>query len=265
MLKTPPRAAPRPLVYLVVASLLAGVVWTACGQSSEPELPPGRVTCDPLTELKSYRYRTGVTLDLAARDPSMEPTDGYDPEAFTLDQVVEGAVEREGKIEATARTTEPAQSETSTIVIEDRAWVSAEGIDWTFIDPTSGAFPIPYLPVDTCNAVAPDIDVSGETGELETVGDVPSRRYSFDSLSSRLPARHPSFGAQSDAGRLVSEFRGDVWIAEKDRYITKLELEGTGSYENGRQLTMKIFYEVFNQNDGSIRIEAPQVTPGPPN
>ena len=265
MLKTPARATLRRLVYLAIASMLAAVVWAACSQSSGPELPAGRITCEPLTNLNSYRYRTEVTLDLAERDPSLEPTDPYGAEPFRLTQVVEGVVQQDGKVEATTRTTEPAESETSTIVIEDQAWVKPEGFDWIFIDLETSPFPIAYFPLDTCNAVSPDIDVSTKTGQLEDVGDVPSLRYSFDSLSSQLPARHPSFGPQSDAGRLISEFSGDIWIAEKDRYITRLDIEGTGNYENGRPLTLKIFLEVFDQNDNSIRIEAPQLTPGPPN
>lgn len=186
-------------------------------------------------------------------------------ESFRLAQVVEGVVQRDGKVEATTRTTEPTESETSTIVIEDQAWVKTEGFDWVFIDLENSPFPIPYLPLDTCNAVSPDIDVSTKTGQLDDVGDVPSLRYSFDSLSSQLPARHPTFGPQSDAGRLISEFRGDIWIAEKDHYITRLDIEGTGNYENGRPLTLEIFLEVFDQNDNSIRIEAPKLTTGPPN
>ena len=265
MPKIPARAARRRLVYLAIASTLAAVVWAACSQSSGPELPAGRITCEPLTNLESYRYQTEVTFDLAERDPSSEPTDPYYPGPFTLTQVVEGVVQRDGKVEATTRTTEPPGSETNTIVIEDQAWLKPVDFDWVFIDLATSPFPIVYFPLDTCNAIAPDIDVSTETGKLEDVGDVPSLRYSFDSLSSQLLARHPSFGPQSDAGRLISEFRGDIWIAEKDHYITRLDIEGTGTYENGRPLTVKIFLEVFDQNDDSIRIEAPPVTPEAPN
>ncbi len=261
MPRPPARAVRRRLVYLAIASTLAALVWAACSQSSGPELAAGRITCEPLTNLESYRYQTEVTFDLAERDPSLEPTDPYDPAPFSLTQIVEGAVQRDGKVDATTRTAAASGSETNTIVIGDQAWLQPTGFDWVFIDLTTSPFPIVYFPLDTCNAVAPDIDVSAMTGQLEDVGDVPSLRYSFDSLSSRLLARHPSFGPQSDAGRLISEFQGDIWIAEEDRYITRLELEGTGAYENGRPLTVKIFLEVSDQNDDSIRIEAPPVTP----
>ena len=259
LLEAPARAARGRLACAIIVSLLAALAAVACNQSSGPALPPGRVTCEPLAKLISYRYRAEATLDLAARDPSQEPTDTYPPEPFKFTQAIEGAVLENGRISATELSTgiSPAPTSTSVIAVDGKVWVNRGGDTWEPLDVGPGPPPVSYLPLDTCKAIAPDIDVSGETGEPETVGNVASQKYSFDSLSSDLPDRHPNLGPQSDAARLVTEFRGSIWIAEKDRYVTRLDLEGSGEYSNGRTLTLRISYELVDQNDRSIRIEPP--------
>jgi len=245
------------LACAIIVSSLAALAAIGCSQSSGPQLAPGRVTCEPLAKLSAYRFRAEVTYDLAARDPSQEPTDPYGPDAFNLTQSVEGAVQKGGRVEATVRATTAPSTPTSWIVAEGRAWVDTGNDVWTPVDVGTGTPPVAYLPLDTCMAIAPDIDVSGEIGEAEAVGEVASQKYSFDALASDLPDRHPNLGASSDVARLIDEFRGAIWIAEKDRYITKLDLQGSGDYGNGRKLNVKISYEVFDQNQKSIRIEPP--------
>lgn len=251
---------PLRLPGLAFVILAAAVVWAACdgGQASlEVTVEPGRVSCEAFHQFESYRYRTEVVLDLEERDPSMEPSDPYGRDAFKFTQVVEGAVQQGDRIEATLESPELEGPGTSVIVIEDIVWISLAG-DWTARPLTEiDAFPIPYLPEDTCNAIAPDIDVSGLTGTPEMVGEIASQKYHFDAFQSDLPDRHPSFTPQSDAARIVNDYEGDIWIADEGSYVSKLDITGMGTYENGRQLTFSIFLELSDINDDSIRVEPP--------
>lgn len=245
----------RPL--LPAAALAAALVLAACsGGESGPELPPGRVTCQPLAEMDSYRFTAVSVIDLAERDPSAEPTDGYGPEPFKVTTTVEGSVKGD-RMEAETFVEGISSVPSRTIVIGDNAWVSSSEGQWTPVDTVPGQQLIAYTPLSTCNAIARDINVSDEVGEPEEVGNEDSDRYTFDALESDFPDRHPNVGGGSDAARLVNEFHGDIWISRDERYITKIDLAGSGNYDNGRGISVSFSYEVFDQGDSSIQIEPP--------
>lgn len=250
-----------PVAGLAAVSL-AVAVWIACGGdgqlSFQVTVEPGRVACEPLTQLRSYRYKTEVALDLAERPPEMPPEDpDRGPAPFQFTWAIEAAVQEGDKLQATLSYPGQNQPDLPVTVIDNQAWYLV-GERWEIQSLGAGTpFPVPYLPLDTCNAIAPDIDTSQLTGEPDTVGGLPSRRYHFDSLQSELPDRHPSLGPESDAARVVNDFQGDIWIAETGSFITKLDLTGTGTYENGRQLNLEVFLELSDINDEGIKIEPP--------
>lgn len=218
----------------------------------------GRVSCEAFLQARSYNFHTEVTIDLADREPGMDDSDGYRASGFLTTSIVDGAFE-DGNYEVviSARPTSPAQGETVMVVFGDTLFFVLGG-GWQSRPLNElESFPVPYLPADTCRALAPDLFLSDVASVSETVSGISAQKYHFDSLETDIPDRHPSFGPQSDAARFVNVYSGDVWVADEGGYIVKMDLSGTGQYENGRELTIEIAYDLSNINSGSIRIQPP--------
>lgn len=245
-------------LLLPAAIAVTALVVAACdGGQSAPDLPPGRVTCEPLADLDSYRFTAEAVIDLAERDPSAEPTDGYSPDPFKVTTTVEGAVQGD-RMEAETFSEGLSSVPSRAIVIGDSAWLSTVEDQWMPVETVPAQQLIGYTPLANCTAIAPDINVRDEVGEPERVGNEDSDRYTFDAFQSDFPDRHPNVGGGSDAARLVNEFHGDIWISQDERYVTKMDLAGSGTYDNGREISFSFSYEVFDQGDSSIQIEPPQ-------
>ena len=242
--------------FLVVVIVQGGDEDTSLANIPVPE---GRVSCEAFQRAGSYRYTARTTLDLEARQPGMDDSDTYRDEEFVYTQVIEGAYQG-GKYDSVV-SAEPlgsAEQPAPIIVAGDMYYVFISGT-WN-AHPMSDApnFPIPYLPADTCASVAPDVflDQADSVAE-EAVAGEPATKYHFDDFETELPARHRSFGPQSDAARLIDSFGGDIWVADEGGYIIKIDITGVGAHPNGRELSVEISYELSAVNDGSIRIEPP--------
>lgn len=243
---------------VVVALLVAGVFGGGGGKTfGDVQVPPGGISCDAFALADSYRWNAEVVLDLKPRDPSLPNTDGYGPEGFVATQDLQGAAQAPDRLQATSTSKELNPKGSSFVRIGATLWFQDSTGAWASRTVSDADFSIPYIPSDTCSAVQPDISLDGLTGAPEMVGAIASHRYHFDSLKSDLPDRHPSFGPGSDVARVVNVYAGDIWVADDGGYISKMDLGGIGRYENGRELVIRVFYELLGVNDGSVDIQPP--------
>ena len=246
------------IIAVVVTLVVVGLRGDDDDGFADIVVAEGRVSCEAFVRVRSYNYRTDVVLDLAARAPSMDDSDGRRPDAFLHERTIRGSfADGNYAIVIAAPPGQAASSDTVLTVFEDTAFFLVND-RWTS-RPLAGlqSFPVPYLPSDTCKALAPDLFLSGLASVPETISGISAQKYHFDSLESDLPDNHPSFGAGSDAARFVNVYSGDVWVADEGGYIVKMALSGTGQYDNGRELTVEISYELSNINDSSIQIGPP--------
>ncbi len=247
------------IIAVVVALVVVGLQGDDDGDAfADIVVAEGRVSCEAFVRARSYYFHTEVTIDQADREPGMDDSDGYREAGFFITQIVDGAFE-DNNYEAviSALPTSEAQGETVLAVIGDTLFILTRNGWQTRPLSELETYPVPYLPSDTCQALAPDLFLSDVASVSETVSGVSAQKYHFDSLETDVPDRHPSFGLQSDAARFVNIFSGDVWVADEGGYIVKMDLSGTGQYDNGRKLTIEISYELSSINDGSIQIEPP--------
>jgi hypothetical protein len=223
-------------------------------------VPEGRVSCEAFGKVYSYRYTARTTLDLEERTPDMDPEgDPYREAEFVYTQIIEGAYQGGGYDSViSAEPVGSSERPAPIIVVGDMYYVFINNA-WN-AHPISDApsFPIPYLPSDTCASVAPDIFLDqADSVTEEAVAGVAAKKYHFEDFPTELPARHPSFGGQSDAARLIDSFGGDIWVADEGGYIIKIDIVGVGAHPNGRELTVSISYDLSAVNDRSIRVAAP--------
>ncbi len=240
-----------------VALLVAGVFSGGGKSFGDVQVPPGGISCDAFALADSYRWNAEVLFDLKPRDPSLPDTDGYGAGGFTATQDLQGAAQGPDKMQVTMTSKELNPEGSSVLRIGNTLWFQTSTGAWDSRPANEASFSIPYVPADTCNAVQPDIHLDGLTGAPELVGQIASHKYHFDSLTSDLPDRHPSFGPGSDAARFVNVYAGDIWVADDGGYISKIDLSGIGRYDNGRELVIRVFYELLGVNDGSVDIKPP--------
>lgn len=231
--------------------LLAIVVWTACtggGSDTPPTAGPREVTCEPLREFSQYRYNTIVTL-------AVDPHD--DPQAlnsFVLTLDIDGAIQGDDRREVIVRYPEEPERDLAIVWIGDKYWdYVAES--WTANDVTPGVAAIPFLPIDLCTSIAPDIATTGQTPVREKVNGFDTLKYHFDALPSSFSGR--LWGTTSDMGQYIKVYSVDIWIHEKDNWPVRFDLEGGGNYENGQALRAAVFLELRDINDKNIKIEPP--------
>ena len=243
---------------VIIVLLVAGVFGGGGGKTfGDIQVPPGGISCDAFALADSYRWNAQVVLDLKPRDPSLPNTDGYGPEGFIATQNLQGAAQAPDKLQVSATSQELNPKGSSYVKIGGTLWFEDSAGAWASRPVSDSDFSIPYIPSDTCNAIEPDIRLDGLTGAPEMVGEIASRKYHFDSLKSDMPDHHPSFGPGSDPARFVNVFAGDIWVADDGGYISKMDLGGIGRYENGRELVIRVFYELLSVNDGSVDIQPP--------
>jgi len=242
----------RPLLLTMAVAGVA-LLWAACGGGAS-SFQPGVINCEPLFESQRYRFELRVLVDL--KEFSGEPTDDdrYPPEGFKLDQVISGIAD-EGNIDATIRYPDLDNSEVHLISVGSVFWTLVED-EWVAhqITPES-PLPIPYLPLSLCGLLDRDLDLGGVEDVSEAVGGTKAHRYTLDGFPTELAAT--IWSAESDMGRLITEYSGDVWAADDGSYPLKVELTGNGFYTSGRELATVISMEVSDRGSSDINVEAP--------
>ena len=219
-----------------------------------PTAEPGTVSCEALTIFDAFRYHSIVTIEMADRGPDLDPQgDPYGSNGYRITWDVDGAFHRPDDVDVLISFPESDNPELRIVEADGRVWQQFSGT-WT---EQRGGRPAVYEPLPLCQGLAPDLDLDSLAGRPESVGDIPATKYTFEELPSQFASRSLYFGPQSDFGRLIQTYDADVWVADEGSYIVKMDLQGTGSFENGRQLHLRVFTELQDINDGDIKIVAP--------
>jgi hypothetical protein len=249
----------RKTLFLALAGLMGvlGVAIAGCSGGSDPAFKAGPLACDGLGT-KSYHYTVNVKEEVKPLEstPLAPVTSAPGPPAATLTWDIQGVVQGGnsiGSIDAKQHNaTRGGSGDVETIYLESGVGYYTVGRGWQ----ASSGGPS-FQPLNLCNALSADADTTklGE-GVPETVNGVASRKFSFQGLSSLFVARQPDFGGGSDAGTYVRTLDGSVWVAEKGNLITKLDLTGTGHYENGASISVTVKFEVSDLGS-DVKVRAP--------
>jgi hypothetical protein len=246
-------------------ALIAALVIVMIVQGSDDDdpfadipVPEGRVSCEAFVRADSYRWAASVTFFLEERPAGMDDSDGYGAKEFSFTQNMEGSYDH-GAYEVVISTPVESESEEPAhiIVVGDNYWTLLNDVWAPGRVAEAPSFPVPYLPYNTCSAIAPDIFLQGVVGVPESVSEVSAHKYHFDELPTELPDRHASFGPQSDAARLIQTFSGDIWVADEGGYIIKFDMAGVGAHANGRKFSVKLSYDLSAINDKSVSVVPP--------
>lgn len=252
---------------LAVVGLLTTLA-VACGGGGESEgegsptpSPTGEdaalAPCNALQALKSYRYSVDLTLespDLAETPAEVRPTPTIVLEprfdtAVRFDYAIDAAFVAPDRTEAVI--TSGSGDSFTMIVVGDQAWAELAG-RWQPAQQND----IPYRPGDICEAVLFDLDLSQIEPQEEKVNDVKSLHYSL-SQASAPQAMAKIFGPGSDMAILIQALDVELWLAEKDRWPTRLDIAGSGFYSDGRELRVDVSIDISDANSGDIRVEPP--------
>lgn len=264
---------------VAIVALLAALA-VACGGGGEPQAeqsptpsptggeesptpsPTGEdaalAPCRALEALKSYRYSVDLTLqspELAETpgEPQPTPTTTLMPRyttAVRFDYHIDGAFVAPDRTEALIT---PGGGDAFTMmVIGDQVWIELAGT----LTPTQQKGDIPYRPLDICEAVLFDLDRSQVVPEEEKVSGVKSLHYTFPQASSPA-AMAKIFGQGSDMDILIKTLDVELWLEEKDGYLLRLDLSGSGLYGDGRELRIHMSADIRDANSGDIRVEPP--------
>lgn len=242
--------------HLLLPLLLAAAfALVACGGGDSSR--EGDVSCAPLSALPSYSYEAiGITEVREGEDPPLVINPGAQArQPFRFVIRVDGDVQAPDKISVV---TGQGESETPpeggrTIAIGEKEWVF---LGMTWVEKERGPYSIPYVPLDTCNAIAPDLSLSELPSTPEDVNGIASRRYQLE-VPNEFFGRHPNFQASSDTARLIETVTVDVSIAEDGNYPTRLSVKGSGEYSDGYKVLAEVGYEISDLNSPDIEIEPP--------
>jgi hypothetical protein len=256
-------------VWAVLALVgLVAMVAAACGGGEEPA-PEGSPTPTPTAEeaalapcralqgLETYRY--SVRLKLERPELEESPAEGQPTPTSTVTQDFTAPFLFEYNIDASFVAPDRLEmfisgstSPFSMIFIGDQAWTEIAG-RWQL---TPQAQQTPYRPLVVCEAVLPDLDLSQAEPQEEKVNDVESFHYTFSQVSSP-EAMAKIFGAGSDMDVLIKTLDVELWLAEKDKWPVRMEIDGSGLYADGRELQVHLVIDLTDANSGDIRVEPP--------
>lgn len=166
-----------------------------------------------------------------------------------------GEVEGQDRISAVIRQGEGRGgfTEGQTVAIEDEMWALLAG-NWSSVGLRPN--PIPYAPLATCNAIAPDLQLSDAPSTPEDVNGIPTLHYEVE-VPNEFYARHVNFGIGGDEAQLIETVTVDVWIAENANYPVKVLVKGVGDYPDGSQILSEVGYEISDINATDIEITPP--------
>jgi hypothetical protein len=212
--------------------------------------------CQELEALKTYRYVTEMKLE------SPEPTGTPSPDQptptstitqdftapFLFEYNVEASVVVPDRLDAyVTGTTSPM----SIIIIGDQNWINT-GTTWNeSVSPLN----VTYRPLDVCKTVLPDLDLSQAQPQPETINDTDTLHYSFSQVSSQATAT--LFGVGSDMDFLLRILDVEIWLAEEDNRLVRIEVESSGLYADSRELQLHLVGDVRDADDNSIRVDPP--------
>lgn len=253
---------------LAVVGLLTALA-VACGGGGEPEgegsptLPPtgedaALAPCRALQNLKAYRYSLELTLESSesAETPAEvqpTPTIALTPQytaAVRFEYAIDAAFVTPDRTEAVI--TAGSEDSFMMIAIGDQAWVELAG-NWRAAPAQTK---IPYRPLDICEAVLFNLDLSQVEPQEEKVNDVKTLHYTFSQAPSP-EAMAKIFGPGSDMDILIKTLDVELWLTEKDEYPVRLDIGGSGLYADGRELRVHVSIDVRDANSGDIRVEPP--------
>jgi hypothetical protein len=253
---------------LAIVGLLTALA-AACGGGGEPEgegspTPPptgedaALAPCRALQALKSYRYSLDLTLESpesaeTPAEPQPTPTIALTPRyttAVRFDYAIDASFVAPDRIEAVI--TAGSGDAFSMISIGDQVWVELAG-RWTTPSEQTG---IPYLPLDICEGVLFDLDLSQVEPQEEKLNDVKSLHYSLPQASAPQ-AMAKIFGVSSDMAILIKTLDVELWLAENDKWPVHLDIDGSGFYTDGRELRVHVSIDVRDANSGDIQVEPP--------
>jgi len=243
----------------LVATLLA-----ACGGGKEAPAPSPTAedeavaSCQALEALETYRYV--VNWKLESPEPTESPTEGQPTPTSTLTQQFVGPFLFEYNIDASfvapdridAIIGAAGGSPFRMITIGGQSWVNFAG---SWMGAPQGQT-VSYRPLDICEAVLFDLDLSQVEPQEEKVNDVKTLHYSFPQVPSQQ-AMAKIFGPSSDTVTLITAVDVDLWLAEKDGWPVRIDVGGSGLYADGRELRVHVSIDVRDANSGDIRVEPP--------
>ena len=246
---------------LALALLAIVVLASACGDDDDDGNASSFSQGDPVVcdRLASDSYKWTFFHQFTTDAPEIAPTDvAQGPGDAEFKQEVSGEVEDNDSYLAQISNEFPPGPPTEYGVVKDngRSWAQRP-TEWQEEDVSDGqpGTIIPHLPFTLCQAIAQDIDTAAEA-QTEDIGGIASLRYDYAPLVSDFPERSQDITPQSDIAILVNEFNGSVWVADGGGYITKMELTGTGTYEDGTVLNVTYRYEVSDMG-GEIDVDPP--------
>lgn len=223
----------------------------ACGGSGSSS----EVSCVPLESFRAYRFEAiGLTEVKESEDPVLAASSEL-PIPFRLLVESTGEVQGEDRINAVVGHGEVQGllTEGQTVAIGDKMWSLLAGI---WVENVRSPFPVPFTPLATCNAIAPDLRLSDVSFTREDVNGIPSLHYQVE-LPNQFHARHVNFSSGGDEVRLIDTVTADVWIAENANYPVKVIVRGTAGYPDGSDLLSEVSYEISDINATDIDITPP--------
>ena len=224
--------------------------------------PTGQATtstaCQALASLERYRYVSNVTLE--SPEELVPPTEGQPTPVATLTRPFQGRFYFEYKIDASLVAPDRVDASIATgegnpfnlIAIGDKRWITVENV-WREV---GLEYAVPYLPVDICNGIFPELNLEQDQGNQETVNDVPARHYAFPGIPSGQ-AMALIFGPQSDVAILIPTMDVEVWVAEKGGWPVRMDIRGSGLYGDRRELHVDVHIELRDVNNKDIKVEPP--------
>jgi hypothetical protein len=244
------------------AALLGG-----CGGGGQPqvETSPTPSTgedaalapCRALQALQTYHY--SVSFKLESPEPEGSPTAVQPTPTTTLTREFNGPFSFEYNIDASFVAPDRVEldisgtgSPFSMIVIGDQSWVQLGG-EW---QQSQQGSTVPYRPVDICEAILADLDLSQGQPEEEKLNDVKALHYTFTQVPSER-AMGKIFGSQSDMGILLKKLDVGLWLAEKDNSPVRIDVSSSGLYADGREMRAHILVDIKDANSSDIQVEPP--------
>ena len=271
-IRQPKRRLTKLWIVLVALGLTASVA--ACngggdGGSSPTAQPTGSATpqptgqaatsaaCQTLASLDRYRYVSNLSLE--SPEELVPSSEGQPTPVATLTREYVGLFDFDYNTDASwvapdrvEASISAAGSPLNLVIIGDRHWVTLAG-EWREVGPE---YVLGYGPLEVCNAIFPEIDLTQAQGEKETVNGVSALHYTFaDTPTGQAMAA--IFGPQSDEAILFQTMNVEVWVAEKDGFPVRMDIEASGLYGDRRELKGQLRIELRDINADDIEVEPP--------